>query len=247
MVAVALAYDRPEPPIGLAARISRYAQGRSYHNVLRKRLRRVRRILEREGATEVEISVDAGSYLERTSAAAAGLGWLGKNSMLIHPHLGSYLFLGVALTDLAIRPDLPMVNHCGSCERCLTACPTGAIVAPGTIDSRRCISYLNIEQPPGVADPPGVMRHGWLHGCDDCQEACPFVTAARRKGRIGDAAFRPDPRWGEWTLADLAAIGDDAWDNLTLGSDLRRGGPKRLRDAAQRAGGRPPRAKENET
>jgi len=234
-VCVGLAYDRPESrEEGVLPNVSRYAHGRDYHNVAKKRVRRVRQLLYQAGAREVWASVDAGAVMERQLAHAAGLGWLGKHTLLLHPEWGSMLFLGVLLTDLLVAADTPMPDHCGSCDQCLRACPTDAFVEPGVLDARRCISYVNIEHRGDWASAGAETLRGWLHGCDDCQEACPFVQAARRRQRWGDAAFVPYDRWRDVPLAQLRRLDESAWDRLTLGSPLRRGGPQRLTRVAQR-------------
>ena len=230
VIVVGLAYDRPEPRRdGLLPRISRYAQGRDYHNVIKRRLRKAMKLLRGWGATEMANYVDDGLVSEKAFAVAAGLGWQGRNTLLIHPGWGSMLFLGVLLSDLAVRPDTPMTDHCGTCRACLDACPTGAFVAPGVLDSRRCISYAGIEAPEVLGDPDAPPLNGWLHGCDDCQEVCPFVGAARRRGMAGEDAFAPWPLWAQLGPDDLLAIDTDGVDTWMAGSAVRRGGAERLR------------------
>lgn len=235
-VCVALAYDRPEPrpELGILRRISRYAQGRSYHNVIRKRLKRVGHVLMQFGASRHRGYCDTGPVLERQFAVMAGLGWVGKHSLLLNPNLGSMMFLATVFTDLEIVPDGPMTDHCGTCTACMDVCPTQAIVAPQVLDSRRCISYLNIEHRSAFSEPYDSELHGWIHGCDICQDVCPFVQSARRRERWGDPAFAPWATWQNLTLDGAAIISETAWSKSTLGSDLRRGGPTRLRRIALR-------------
>lgn len=233
VIVVALAYDRPEPRQGgVLARISRYAQGRDYHNIIKRRLRKAMKVLRAFGATEMANYVDDGLVSEKAYAVAAGLGWQGRNTLLIHPHRGSMLFLGVLLSDLAVLPDRPMSDHCGSCRACLDACPTDAFPAPGVLDSRRCISYAGIEAPAVLDEPEPLPLHGWLHGCDDCQEVCPFVRAARRRGHWGEEAFAPWPLWSQLEPEDLPGLVDDDVDTWMAGSAVRRGGAARLRRVA---------------
>jgi epoxyqueuosine reductase len=229
-VAFALFYDHPPArKTGILPWISGYVYGRSYHRVMRKRLVRAERILREYGSKNTYISVDTGPLSERELARGAGLGWMGKNGLLIHPRYGSYLFLGIILADLAIEYDLPVTDHCGSCQRCLEACPTRAFVAPRILDSRRCISYLTIEHRGEFTPPYHSPLYGYLHGCDLCQEVCPFVQRARREKLRGDPEFEPWLRWQELSPEEILRWDETRWDAMTRGSDLRRGGLQRLK------------------
>ncbi len=157
--------------------VARYARGRDYHDVLRARGRRLVELLrgQVDGPFDARVCVDTAPLLERELAARAGLGWVGKNTLLLDPRSGSYCFLAEVLTTLAIAPDQPMGDHCGACRRCLDACPTHAFVSPGVMDASRCISYLTIELrdaelPADLAGATGSH----LFGCDICQAVCPF-------------------------------------------------------------------------
>ncbi len=177
------------------ARISCYALGDDYHEVLGGRLSELEAHLRRLGASEVRTYVDTGPVLERDWAARAGLGWIAKNTTLINQRMGSWLFLGVALTDLELQPDEPVEERCGDCTACIDACPTGAIIGPYTLDSRRCISYLTIEFK-GVL--PASLRGqvgAWVFGCDVCQEVCPWNSKAGLSADLPapDPALRPRP------------------------------------------------------
>jgi epoxyqueuosine reductase len=211
-----------DPP--LAQGIARYARGRDYHNVLRKKLRKLATFVRTLGpSVRARTLLDVEPVLERAWAARAGLGFVGKNGLVITPGKGSYLLLGEVVTTLELTPDTPMTERCGSCTRCLDACPTGAFDAPFVLDPRKCIAYLTIEQP---AAPPPALREAigeHLFGCDDCQDVCPFNRTA--PGPVeGAAPFAPRPLWGELSLAGLVEFDDGTWEEAVHGSPLRRPG-----------------------
>ncbi|MGH7375173.1 MAG: tRNA epoxyqueuosine(34) reductase QueG [Candidatus Rokuibacteriota bacterium] len=178
VVCVALNYHQGEPDDPSWKPVARYAWGRDYHDVIGPRLERLATHLAEAGGARSRGYVDTGPVLERDLAARAGLGWIGKNTMLLHPRLGSWFFIGVLLTTAALAYDAPLHDRCGSCRACLDACPTGAFVAPYVLDARRCISYLTIEHR-GEID-PALHRGmaGWQFGCDVCQEVCPWNRKA---------------------------------------------------------------------
>ncbi|HEX8984537.1 MAG TPA: tRNA epoxyqueuosine(34) reductase QueG [Bryobacteraceae bacterium] len=226
VISVAAEYSTPWPH-SLAfddrerAWISRYAWGDDYHDVMRRGLERLERLLrERAGAFESKICVDTAPLLERSYARRAGLGWIGRNTCLINQQCGSWLFLGELLISLEIAPDAPPPDRCGTCRRCIDACPTAAIV-PGalgyTIDSRLCISYLTIELRGEIPEArrAGMGRH--VFGCDICQDVCPWN---RRAPETADAAFQP--REFAPPLERLAAIGPDEFRAMFRGSPVSR-------------------------
>ncbi|MDM7915405.1 MAG: tRNA epoxyqueuosine(34) reductase QueG, partial [Candidatus Eisenbacteria bacterium] len=173
------------------ARIARYAWGDDYHDLLKAKLRDLAARIEAAWpGTRTRVAVDTSPVLERAFAARAGLGWPGKHTNLISPERGSYFFLGELFTTLALPPDEPVADHCGTCRRCLEVCPTGAFPEPYVLDARRCISYLTIEHR-GPIDPGYHAGIGnWIFGCDLCQEVCPWNREAPG-GPAGDLLFRP--------------------------------------------------------
>jgi epoxyqueuosine reductase len=241
VVCVARRYQRSpaeeaqDPP--LAQRIARYARGRDYHNGTRKKLRQLAAFLRSLGQPEAPVHarpiVDDVPVLERAWAARAGLGFVGKNGMVIVPGEGSYVLLGEVVTTLALTPDTPMRERCGSCTRCLDACPTSAFARPFVLDPRRCVAYLTIEMRSPVPEElrEGVGEH--LFGCDDCQTVCPFNQSARPRPPEATRAFEPHARWAATELVDLLALDDVRWRALTEGSPLHRATPDGLaRNAA---------------
>ena len=161
--------------------VSRYALGRDYHKILRSALQRLAEHLQQlTGALGYRVCVDTAPVLERAHARDAGLGWIGKHTNLIARDAGSYFFLGEILTDLPLPVDAPASAHCGTCQACLPACPTGAIVAPYQLDARRCISYLTIEHPGSIPERWRAALGNRIYGCDDCQLVCPWNKFARQ-------------------------------------------------------------------
>ena len=167
-------YDGASDP-GPAPKVARYARGEDYHRVTRERLEPLADLLRSHGARIAHTFADSGPVPERALALRAGLGWLGKNTMLIRPGAGSFFFIGTVFTDLALEQDRSdPTDHCGTCTRCLDACPTGALVEPRVLDATRCISYLTIEQKDPIPDSVAERLDGWVFGCDICNEVCPW-------------------------------------------------------------------------
>jgi epoxyqueuosine reductase len=230
VVAVGLVYDPGERAARAPGRssVARYAGGEDYHDVLGERLRSLADALGPLAGRPVasRAYVDTGPVQERVFAAQAGLGWIGKNTCLIDPRLGSYLFLGVVLCDLELEPDTPEPDHCGSCRACLDACPTQAFAAPYVLDATRCISYLTIESREAVPDTLRESHGDWLFGCDVCQEVCPWNSRERRRVPPDAAGLRARlaarPEWVRPALAWLLDLSEDAWRASTRGTALRR-------------------------
>ena len=177
-VCVALNYYQGELDDASWRPIARYAWGGDYHEVVGPRLAELAAHLAEAAGARSRGYVDTGPVLERDLAARAGLGWIGKNTMLLHPALGSWFFIGVLLTTADLAPDAPLADRCGSCRACLDACPTGAFVAPYVLDARRCISYLTIEHRGPIEPDLQPRMAGWQFGCDVCQDVCPWNRKA---------------------------------------------------------------------
>jgi len=208
VVMVGMSYQAKEPPSSgpsssaPVGKVARYARGSDYHDVLRQRLRQLLAwVQEQVPECRGRGVVDTAPLLERDFARRAGLGWFGKNTMLIHRRRGSYFLLGALLLDCELRPDPPHETaHCGTCTACLDACPTQAFVGPGLLDSRRCLSYLTIELKGSVPEERRQDLTEWLFGCDICQEVCPWNRKAL-PGREPALQARPD-----FITVDLVAL-----------------------------------------
>ncbi|HEX9702633.1 MAG TPA: tRNA epoxyqueuosine(34) reductase QueG [Rhodospirillales bacterium] len=205
--------------------ISVYARGRDYHDVLKKRLKRLGRWLADGHGAGVKVFVDTAPVMEKPLARRAGVGWQGKHTNLLSRDFGSWLFLGEIFTTLALAPDEPAADHCGSCDRCLRACPTGALPEPYRIEPRRCISYLTIEHKGDIAPDLMAEMGNRIYGCDDCLAACPWNKFERPPG---DEAFLPRGELMMPRLADLAALDDAGFRKIFSGSPIKRTGRDRF-------------------
>jgi len=225
VVVVAMSYRSSQPnsnalPPDDRVWISRYAWGRDYHRIFKKRLVRLgRRLDEERPDCGWRAVVDTAPLLEREWAARAGLGWIGKNAMLLNRRLGSELFLGALLTDIELEPDAPTTDHCGKCTACLDACPTAAFPEPYVLDARRCVGYLTVEHrdeiPPELAPGVGDM----VAGCDVCNEVCPWTgrAPADLHPEFAPAAHRFRP-----LISELEGLDEDGWRLWRQGSALGR-------------------------
>jgi len=207
------------------AYIARYATGRDYHKVLRRRLERLTQRIEREiGAFGHRVYTDSAPVLEVELAAKSGLGWRGKHTLLLSRDAGSYFFLGEIYTDLPLPLDAPVPDHCGSCSKCLAICPTGAIVAPYRVDARRCISYLTIELKGAIPPELRPLVGNRVYGCDDCQLACPWNRYAEVSG---EPDFRVRHGLDDAELAHLFAWSESQFRERMAGSAIHRIGFER--------------------
>lgn len=202
--------------------ISKYAWGLDYHDVIRPKLNALLHYIRGHiGAVEGRGFVDSAPVLERSWAARSGLGWIGKNANLLSKTHGSFFFIATLITDLELAPDTPMqTDHCGTCTRCIDACPTGAIVAPGEVDARRCISYLTIELKEALM-PSGLAHRAdnWAFGCDVCQDVCPWNRFAKPHT---EPAFRPVPEVLNLSSSEWLELSEEAFRQVLKGSPIKR-------------------------
>ena len=223
--------EEPDPAAILdepaRAFISRYALGRDYHKVIRRRLQRLAARIEVEvGPFGYRAFVDSAPVMEKALAEKAGLGWIGKHSNLLSRKAGSWFFLGELYTDLPLPIDTPVEPHCGSCTACIDCCPTQAIVAPYQVDARRCISYLTIELEGSIPEPFRAPIGNRIYGCDDCQQVCPWNRFATP---THEADFAPRHGLDTATLLELFAWDEETFLARTAGSAIRRIGYTRWR------------------
>jgi epoxyqueuosine reductase len=222
-VVVGMNYGGTAPP----GPVARYARGDDYHDVMVDRLRALHSWLNAELGRDIagKAYVDTGPILERDLARKAGLGWIGKNTMLVNPEIGSFFFIGALLLDLELEPDAPFeADRCGTCTRCLDACPTDAFVEPRVLDATRCISYLTIES---KGDIPDALRSGVgenLYGCDVCQDVCPWNVRFARDAR--EPAFAPraviGAKGAQALAEEIAAMSDEAFSAAFRKSPVKR-------------------------
>lgn len=228
VICVALNYYTPEAPSNLPehGKIARYGWGRDYHRVMHSRLKALAQWLQTTApppgeAVQVRYYADTGPVQDKFWAQQAGLGWIAKNGNLITRNYGSWVFLGEVLTTLDLQPDAPHTAHCGTCTRCMEACPTEAIPHPYVINANRCIAYHTIENR-AESLPDTVVPHlqNWVAGCDICQEVCPWNIRFAQATDVED--FQPYAENLAPSLAELANLSEEEWDQRFRGSALRR-------------------------
>jgi epoxyqueuosine reductase len=224
VICVAINYHVPlvevsEEARGHHGRVARYALGEDYHEVIKSRLHRLADwIKEVAPEAQMRAAVDTAPVMEKELAARAGVGWLGKNTCIINEEIGSWVFLGEIITTLALPPDEPAVDRCGTCTRCIDACPTDAL-KPYQLDARRCISYLTIEHREALDVAAASDIGNWLYGCDICQDVCPWN---KRAPASADAAFQPRFASGSIDLRQLLAWNDEQYRTTLRGSAMKR-------------------------
>ncbi|MEO5810413.1 MAG: tRNA epoxyqueuosine(34) reductase QueG, partial [Sphingomicrobium sp.] len=231
LIALAMSYAPASDPLALAearsrGRISVYAQGGDYHKTVKQALKALGRWLADAEGCALKVFVDTAPVMEKPLSAAAGIGWQGKHTNLLSREHGNWLFLGIIYTTLELAPDAPASDHCGSCTRCIAACPTGAIVAPHQLDARKCISYLTIEHAGPI---PHEYRHAIgnrIYGCDDCLAVCPWNRFA--EAAEANRAFLPRAELAAPRLGDLLALDDAGFRTMFAGSPIKRIGVARL-------------------
>ena len=231
VIALAMSYAPASDPMALAGhgelgRISVYAQGGDYHKTVKKALKALGRWLAETHGGELKVFVDTAPVMEKPLAAAAGLGWQGKHTNLLSCEHGNWLFLGIVMTSLDLAPDAPAAEHCGSCTRCIDACPTAAITAPGRIDARRCISYLTIEHAGPIPEEFRAAIGNRIYGCDDCLAVCPWNRFA--DSAAANRAFLPRAELAAPRLADLLGLDDTGFREMFSGSPIKRIGRNRM-------------------
>ncbi len=231
VIALGMSYAPALDPLALAeegerGRISVYAQGADYHDVVKKALKALGRWLAQEAGCDLKVFVDTAPVMEKPLSEAAGLGWQGKHTNLVSRSHGSWLFLGAIYTTLDLAPDTPGRDRCGSCDACQRACPTDAFPAPYTLDARRCISYLTIEHKGPIPEEFRAGIGNRIYGCDDCLAVCPWNKFAQVAAR--NMAFAPRAELTAPELTDLLALDDAGFRQVFSGSPIKRIGRDRM-------------------
>ncbi|QIE55545.1 tRNA epoxyqueuosine(34) reductase QueG [Pikeienuella piscinae] len=230
VIMLAESYGRDHDPLSVLRKsdrgaVSVYARGRDYHDIVKKRLKRLGRWLVAETGAEIKVFVDTAPVMEKPLAEAAGLGWRGKHTNLVGRELGSWFFLGAIFTTAEIPPEERHADRCGACRRCLDICPTAAFPAPYELDARRCISYLTIELKGPIPREMRPLIGNRIYGCDDCLAVCPWNKFAQC---ASDIRYQGDPALAAPPLETLAALDDAAFRTLFSGSPVKRIGRARF-------------------
>lgn len=215
---------------GQELKISRYAFGEDYHQIIRRKLKSLVRDLQQEiGDFSARVFVDSGPVLERDWARRSGLGWIGKNTLAIHPRIGSYFFLAEIILDVELEYDHPIRDHCGTCTRCIDACPTEAISPAGyVLDGSKCISYLTIELKDDIPNEFHERMEGWIFGCDICQEVCPWN---RFSTPHQEPAFQRKEELQKMSDRDWQELTEEVFDKIFEKSAVRRAGYAKLKSS----------------
>jgi epoxyqueuosine reductase len=210
-----------------APKISQYARGEDYHFVLKRKLKELLKNMRSEfGDVGGRVFVDSAPVLDKTWAAKSGLGWIGKHTNLIHKQAGSYFFIAELIVDLELEEDHPVQDHCGSCTKCIDACPTNAIIQPYMVDGSKCISYFTIELKDSIPEPMSGKFDNWMFGCDICQEVCPWNRFSRKHQ---EPAFEPRAELLEMTKQDWIELTEDTFKELFQKSAVKRTGYEGLK------------------
>ncbi len=240
VISLGMSYAPDVDPLALAdrgdvGRVSVYAQGGDYHDVVKRQLKALGRLLAAQGADSLKVFVDTAPVMEKPLAEAAGIGWQGKHTNLVSRTDGSWLFLGAIYTTMELQPDRPSRGSCGTCDACQRACPTDAFPAPYQLDARRCISYLTIEHAGPIPNEFRRAIGNRIYGCDDCLAVCPWNKFASRAA--ANKAFAPRAELTAPDLADLLSLDDAGFRQVFAGSPIKRIGRDRMvRNAAIAAG-----------
>lgn len=221
VISLLLNYYPAQEQVGDTPKISKYAYGDDYHTVIKDKLYNLLQSIQDEiGEVGGRVFVDSAPVMDKAWAERSGLGWIGKNSNLIHPRHGSFFFIAELIIDLELQPDGPMKDYCGSCTRCIDACPTDAIVEPYVVDGSKCISYLTIELKDAII--PGEFKgqlDNWMFGCDVCQDVCPWNRFSRPHD---EAAFNPHENLLKMNKSDWEDLTEDIFSELFRNSAVKR-------------------------
>ncbi len=215
-------HTKAKPTDSEAPRVASYAQGQDYHYVVKWKLKELMKWARSEwGDVEGRVFVDSAPVHERAWATKSGLGWIGKNSLLLNQRMGSFFFIAELIIDVDLEPDTPTTDHCGTCTRCIDACPTGAIIQSGVVDGSKCISYFTIELRGAIPEPVHQHLAPWVFGCDVCQEVCPWN---RRAKPHSEPQFTPHSELLEMKRTDWEDMTEEVFSDVFKGTAVNRTG-----------------------